>query len=71
MEYANVFQSCEILNVSYWNDIEWIFVRAAQKYCAQQLNKWRFEAEECGKAGELLGDKMHYLKFYERDFSQD
>ena len=34
-------------------------------------NEGRFEAEECGKAGELLGDKMHYLKFYERDFSQD
>ena len=36
-----------------------------------QINEGRFEAEECGKAGELLGDKMHYLKFYERDFSQD
>ena len=35
------------------------------------INEGRFEAEECGKAGELLGDKMHYLKFYERDFSQD
>ena len=31
-------------------------------------NKGRFEAEECGKAGELLGDKMHYLKNLRKRF---
>ena len=41
----------------------------SMKMCFNQMKYWMlFEAEECGKAGELLGDKMHYLKNLRKRF---